>query len=142
MKKIVSILFVALIALAFMGCPTTYPDLEYGIKDPNFIHNWDANVNGGKGFKTNDYAVTADGYTTSFDLPALASGNFECCLSIATDTGDAATWEVQYGGEVANDGEFHDLAVGGNLKIITGGSAGTVTLKVSGTTVSARFVAK
>ncbi len=29
MKKIVSILFVALIALAFMGCPTQFEDLEF-----------------------------------------------------------------------------------------------------------------
>lgn len=140
MKKIISILFVALIALAFMGCPTTYPDLEYGIKDPNFIHNWNASVNNGAGFKLDDYSVTVDGYTTSFTLPANV-GRYECCLSIANDTGDAATWEVQYGGEVANDGEFHDLVVGGNLFIETGNSAGTVVLRVSGTTVSAKFIA-
>lgn len=37
MKKIISILIVALVALAFMGCPTAFDDLEYTLGDWYYI---------------------------------------------------------------------------------------------------------
>ena len=140
MKKIIFSLLVAFVALSFMGCPTVYDDsVPYGIKDPDWIHNWTPEVNGGSAFKLPAYSVTADGYSTKFELPALDS--YECCLTIANAAGDGATWEVQYGGEVPADGKFHNLSIGGNLKFVDiGGVTSTVVLKVEGTTVSAKLV--
>ena len=74
MKKIVSILFVALIALAFMGCPTQFEDLEVqSIVDC--------------------YLVGAPNYTTDnvFDL-MKDNGDSTCSYEFTYKTAMSSNW--------------------------------------------------
>ena len=105
MKKIVSILFVALIALAFMGCPTQFEDLEVqSIVDC--------------------YLVGAPNYTTDnvFDL-MKDNGDSTCSYEFTYKTAMSSNWGSPSDGICfkVTDGDGSWTALYANSALTVGG---------------------
>lgn len=90
MKKIVSILFVALIALAFMGCPTTYPDLDYDCLPVGDIMGDMENTTGLPLVTDKGSATATCSFTYDNDMTAWGGGSGVCNFKIRKTAG---TWD-------------------------------------------------
>ena len=134
MKKIVSILFVALIALAFMGCPTTYPDYEYGISKPTVIaSSWGAYALDFKGGNEASVTITEDK-----DGPWTGSQ-----FGIVYGTVDSPSWSTKYTGATLTEKDTYVDCVLNAAN--NNGFEGevtlpiTITVKVIGDKVSVKY---
>ena len=94
MKKIISILIVALVALAFMGCPTTYDDLPWGGSPVGDVVG-DMN---GEGLVLTSTGVPGVYKTATFtyddDMDAWGGGTGVCNFKIRAEAG---AWNGDYG---------------------------------------------
>ena len=149
MKKIVSILFVALIALAFMGCPTTY-DTNYPLTVivGDIVGDFSGVLTGGGADTGVEPVNNGDGtYSVTFayrdDMISWNGGDGKCSFKMRTVAND---WGApSYGiGEtpVELGGDFVPVysTSPDNITVegLIDGNTYTITFKVSGDQVSVK----
>ena len=90
MKKIISILIVALVALAFMGCPTTFADRSFLAQVGDII----GDMNGDGIEVTTVGTVSSVSFTYANDMIAWGGGDGVCNFKIRKIAGE---WSGDYG---------------------------------------------
>lgn len=125
MKKIISILIVALVALAFMGCPTTYDDLSWG---GPAVGDVIGDMNGDPGLALTQSAddptiYTTEEFTYANDMSAWGGKDGTVNCKVRAVAGD---WATAYGsGSTPTIGGDYASLDGGNNITITGFEVGS-----------------
>ena len=113
MKKIIYTLLVAVLALSFMGCPTVYEDLKPQVDLSSYYLR--GNMNNWCNDALSDGALTAN-----------ADGTFSITYTAKAEPDEFAIanggWSSKFckGAEVVVDGDFVELAAGGDNAKVTG----------------------
>lgn len=150
MKKIVSILFVALIALAFMGCPTTY-DTNYPltVNVGDIVGDFSGVLTGGDDKTGVEPVNNGDGtYSLTFeyrdDMNSWGGGDGKCKFKMRTVANDRGYSAPSYGiGDTAVElgGDYVPCSTtGGDITVegLVQGTTYTITFKVDGDQVSVK----
>ena len=148
MKKIVSILFVALIALAFMGCPTTY-DTNYPltVNVGDIVGDFSGVLSGGDADTGVEAVNNGDGtYSVTFayrdDMNSWGGGDGKCSFKMRTVANDWGAPAYGIGDTpVELGGDYVPCSTSGDNITVEGlvqGTTYTVSFKVDGDQVSVK----